>query len=159
MPSVQFPYLSLETKPLKLTIDKKNCFISLGSYFQVMPKHVVKCGFTSHSAVQLKGGDSIGLGMVRDGTKCGRNKVGYHCLLFNTLPGFLLSWRLLINIQTQSQTLRTSLFHKYKAVWPTPVILRVCPATSHIRKHFSLQLIHRKKSMEERQPLGHKSSS
>ena len=117
MPSVQFPYLSLETKPLKLTIDKKNCFISLGSYFQVMPKHVVKCGFTSHSAVQLKGGDSIGLGMVRDGTRCGRNKVGYHCPLFNTLPGFVLSCRLLINIQTQSQTLRTFLFHKYKAVW------------------------------------------
>ena len=26
MPSVQFPYLSLETKPLKLTIDKKKLF-------------------------------------------------------------------------------------------------------------------------------------
>ena len=29
--------------------------------------------------------------------------------------------------------------------------------TSHIRKHFSVQSIHRKNSMEEHQPLGHKS--
>ena len=34
--------------------------------------------FTSHSAVELKGGDSVGLGMVRDGTKCGPHKVRYH---------------------------------------------------------------------------------
>ena len=57
---------------------KKKRFITLGSYFQEMQKHVVKHGFTSHSAVELKGGDSVGLGMVRDGTKCGPHKVWYH---------------------------------------------------------------------------------
>ena len=36
MPSVQFLYISLETKPLKLTIEKKNRFITFGSYFQEM---------------------------------------------------------------------------------------------------------------------------
>ena len=50
----------------------------MGSYFQEMQKHVVKHGFTSHSAVELKGGDSVGLGMVRDGTKCGPHKVLHH---------------------------------------------------------------------------------
>ena len=75
MPSAQFPYISLETKPLKLTIEKEKRFITLGSYFQEVQKHVVKHGFTSHSAVELKGGDSVGLGMVRDGTKCGPHKV------------------------------------------------------------------------------------
>ena len=78
MPPVQFPYISLETKPSKLTIEKKKRFITLGSYFQEMQKHVAKHGFTSHSAVELKGGDSVGLGMVRDGTKCGPHKVRHH---------------------------------------------------------------------------------
>ena len=43
-----------------------------------MQKHVVKRGFASYSAVELKSGDSIGLGMVREGTKCGPNKVRCH---------------------------------------------------------------------------------
>ena len=118
MPSVQFPYLSLETKPLKLTIGKKNCFITFGSYFQQMQKHVVKRGFTSYSAVELKSGDSIGLGMVREGTKCGRNKVRYHCPLFNTLSGFVPSCRLLILYpNTISNTCNVSCFINAKPFW------------------------------------------
>ena len=101
--SIPLPIFGNET--IKTNNWKKNCFITFGSYFQQMQKHVVKRGFTSYSAVELKSGDSIGLGMVREGTKCGRNKVRYHCPLFNTLSGSVLSCRLLINIQTQSQTL------------------------------------------------------
>ena len=76
MPPVQFLYISLETKPLKLTIEKKKPFY----HFWVIFSRNAKCKlsqtrFTSHSAVELKGGDSVGLGMVRDGTKCGPHKV------------------------------------------------------------------------------------
>ena len=51
-----------------------------------MQKHVVKRGFTSYSAVELKSGDSIGLGMVREGTKCGRNKVDTIALFLIPFP-------------------------------------------------------------------------
>ena len=44
MLSVQFLYISLETKPLKLTIEKKTVLSLLGHIFQEMQKHVVKHG-------------------------------------------------------------------------------------------------------------------
>ena len=90
-----------------------------------MQKHVVKRGFASYSAVELKSGDSIGLGMVREGTKCGRNKVRYHCPLFNTLSGFVPSCRLLILYpNTISNTCNVSCFINTKPFWkkPTPFI-------------------------------------
>ena len=125
-----------------------------------MQKHLVKRGFTSYSAVELKSGDSIGLGMVREGTKCGRNKVRYHGPLFNTLSGFVPSCRLLILYQnTISHTCNVSCFINTKPFWKKnrPLSYTMIHATSHIRKHFSVQSIHRKNSMEEHQPLGHKS--
>ena len=51
-----------------------------------MQKHVVKRGFASYSAVELKSGDSIGLGMVREGTKCGPNKVRCHFPCLRPFP-------------------------------------------------------------------------
>ena len=78
MPSVQFLYISLETKPLKLTIEKKKPFYHFWVIFSRNAKTRSQTRFTSHSAVELKGGDSVGLGMVRDGTKCGAHKVRYH---------------------------------------------------------------------------------
>ena len=74
MPPVQFLYISLETKPLKLTIEKKP-FYHFWVIFSRNAKTRSQTRFTSHSAVELKGGDSVGLGMVRDGTKCGPHKV------------------------------------------------------------------------------------
>ena len=156
--SIPLPIFGNET--IKTNNWKKNCFITFGSYFQQMQKHLVKRGFTSYSAVELKSGDSIGLGMVREGTKCGRNKVRYHGPLFNTLSGFVPSCRLLILYpNTISHTCNVSCFINTKPFWKKnrPLSYTMIHATSHIRKHFSVQSIHRKNSMEEHQPLGHKS--
>ncbi|RMX57319.1 hypothetical protein pdam_00021306 [Pocillopora damicornis] len=44
-------------------------------YGRARDKKIILPSGKKCNAVQLKGGDSIGLGMVRDGTKCGRNKM------------------------------------------------------------------------------------